>query len=80
MHKFDTDTLDQLKALNPRLVEQLFEAHLVELERSVLQSNIRTESDFAPLAIRRAELEGARKLVTGVTGYLNSLRKRHPPG
>ena len=80
MHKFTEDEIDTLKSLSISTLERLFAAQTADLERSVLQSNVKSEADFVALAIRRAELEGARKLVTGVTAYLTSLRKRNPPG
>lgn len=79
---FDPDTISYLKAMDGdvrRALERLLEAQVQDLERAVLQLNVTSEADYAPLAIRRAELQGARKLVAGVTGYLNSLRKRNPP-
>lgn len=80
MPKFTEDEIDHLKTLPLPTLERLFAAQTADLERSVLQSNVKSEADFIQLAIRRAELEGARKLVAGVTSYLTTLRKRNPPG
>lgn len=80
MTKLTPDEIDYAKSLNIRTLERLFEAHAAELERAVLRCSVASESDFTALAIRRAELEGARKLSTSVLSYLTSLRKRNPPG
>jgi hypothetical protein len=80
MPKFSPDQIDYLKTLSLPTLERLFAAHIEDLERAVLQSRVSNESDFSTLAVRAAELEGARKLSTSVLSYLTSLRKRNPPG
>ena len=70
--------LDFMSAGGLRALEAVLDAQTQEFERAVVSLAITCRDDEYRLAARRHELEGARKVRTGVLTFLNSLRRvRH---
>jgi hypothetical protein len=52
----------------------VLDSQIQRLERCMLDLNVMSEAELWALAQRKAELEGARKVRSGVIAYFNSLR------